>query len=1169
MSDLLREDDASRRRALELDSFIVEAPAGAGKTELLTQRYLRLLAVADEPEEIVAITFTNKAAGEMRQRIAESLERARGGVPPEAAHKLVTFDLARAALARSAARDWRIETQPGRLRLTTIDALCAGLARQMPLLSRFGAQPATVEDAGRHYREAARRALEHLEDAAEGAEHAAAVAAALGWMDNDAARLIELLVAMLAKREQWRALLQSRAALDHPESAIASALEEILDQQLAQAALTLDAAWQAPWMPLARFAVAQLDAANSANPLAGWNAPLAATVADLPRWRALAAFLLTQDDTARKAVNVRNGFPAGKEFKAQKDAMLAALAGLDPDQVAALVRVRRLPTPEHDNDDIVRALARLMKLAAAELWLVFSEAGEVDFGELAARAIAALGDEDDPSDLGLRLDWRIRHLLVDEFQDTSPTQIELLERLTAGWSGANGAGDGRTLFCVGDPMQSIYRFRKAEVGLFLRAKSHGIGGLALTPLRLSRNNRASPPVVDWINAAFPGIFPGRDEPLRGEIAYRPFVATRDILPDAGVAVHALLVDKGDSAAAARLEAERMVAIIEAEWRADPERRIAVLVRARDHLAALVAAIRRHPAGWRHSAVEIEPLLGRQAVQDLISLTRALHHRGDRLHWLAILRAPWCGLTLADLHALAGDDHEATIWSLLHDAPRVARLSADGRRRLAHLREVMAEALAGQGRQPRRRWVEDAWKKLGGAAAMVDAVDAAGAADVAGLADLADSGAFFKRLDELDAAGRFALDTLEDDMARLFAAPDAQADGRLQLMTIHKAKGLEFDTVILPGLHRPSPAPEAPLLAWDSFPLEAGERLLVAPVNRRRRRGRNEPTVHDFLQDMERERAGNEAARVLYVAVTRAVRRLHVLAVASRNDDGELVAPPANSLLARLWPMIEGEFAAAVPAATAAEESTDFAHFVPCLQRLVAPAIPPAWRAPPPPAAPPPRDDTVDALAADVGTLVHALLELAATAPADWPLEAIADRRPGFERWLAARGWPAADAQGGAARAARMLATTLESRDGQWVLRPRADSGAEQAIAKVAESTQSAGAGRSGGFAEHCSAPAKPAGCAKPAVDGTAEIRVVDRSFVEDGVRWIIDYKTVDLGPAADPARLAAHAERYRAQLESYAGLFAGEGRPRRIAVFYVAHGILATLEYNSPDESVY
>jgi ATP-dependent helicase/nuclease subunit A len=576
-----------------------------------------------------------------------------------------------------------------------------------------------------------------------------------------------------------------------------------------------------------------------------------------------------------------------------------------------------------------------------------------------------------------------------------------------------------------------------------------------------------------------------------------------------------------------------VAIIEAEWRADPARRIAVLVRARSHLAALVAAIRRHPAGWRHTAVEIEPLLGRQAVQDLISLTRALHHRGDRLHWLAILRAPWCGLTLADLHALAADDHAATLWSLIGDPARTARLSADGQHRLAHLREVIAEALAGQGRQSRRRWVEDAWKKLGGPACLGD--DAA----------QADVQAFFHRLDALDAAGRFALDSLEDDMARLFAAPDARADGRLQLMTIHKAKGLEFDTVILPGLHRGTPPQDAPLLAWDSLPLARGERLLVAPVNRRRRRGKGEPTLYDFLQGLERERADNEAARVLYVAVTRAVRRLHLVAVASPAADGAPSAPAANSLLARLWPLVAGDFAAAVadprdeipanqgepasgvPAEASADE--DAAHFVPRLARLRAPAIPEAWRAPPPPATSPPRSETVDALAADIGTLVHALLEMAATEPRDWPPDVVAAREPGFGRWLAARGWLEADAREGAARAAAMLATTLASADGQWVLRPRADAGAEMAIARP-------GPGRG------------------------QEIRVVDRSFVEDGVRWIVDYKTADLGPDADTARLRAHAEGYRAQLAAYAELFAGEALPRRLGVFYVARGKLVTLD---------
>ncbi|MDP1734494.1 MAG: UvrD-helicase domain-containing protein [Sulfuritalea sp.] len=1111
MTDLLREDEDNRRRALELDSFIVEAPAGAGKTELLTQRYLRLLAVVDEPEEIIAITFTNKAAGEMRSRIAESLELARAGTLPDKPHKRVTFELARAALARSGELGWQIETQPGRLRLTTIDALCASLARQMPLLSRFGAQPAVADEAQRHYEEAARRALDHLES---GGEHAEAVATALAHLDNDVARLAHLLAEMLARREQWRGL----SDLDHPESAIGEALREMVAEELALIAGVLDAAWQRQWMALARFAADNL----GGSALGDWTQALTGAPEELPRWRALADLLLTQKDEPRKTVTVNNGFPAGKEFKAQKDAMLSALAALDAGAVAALRRLRDLPSPDHDHDDVVRALARLMKLAAAELWLVFREAGEVDFGELAARAAAALGDELDPSELGLRLDYRIRHLLVDEFQDTSPTQIELLERLTAGWSGGQGADDGRTLFAVGDPMQSIYRFRKADVGLFLRVAENGIGALRLTPLRLSRNNRSCPEVVDWINACFPAVFPLADDPLRGEIRYREFVATRESLPQAGVTMHPVLSEKGESAAAARAEAQQIIALIEAEWREDPTRSIAVLVRARDHLAALVAAIRRHAAGWRFSAVDIEPLAGRQAVQDLISLTRALHHRADRVHWLAILRAPWCGLCLADLHALAGDDHQSTIWSLMQDAERIERLSADGRQRLAHVREVLAEALAGQGRQRRRRWVEDAWKKLGGPHCLSAAND------------LSDAQAFFNRLDVLDAAGRFVLDSLEDDMGRLFAAPDAQADGRLQLMTIHKAKGLEFDTVILPGLHRETAGRDTPLLAWDSFPLASGERLIAAPVNRRSGNKTAEPTVYDFLQCMEKERSRNEDARVLYVAATRAVRRLHLVGVAQCDEDGALVAPRAASPLASLWPAVEADFLAAIaaPSAPTVVPGGELKDFVPQLTRLKALAVPAAWRAPDVPQPPAETgDETADPLAAAVGTLTHAVLELIAADPEAWSPQRVAERQAGFERWLTSRGWSPADARSGAVRVAAMLATTLASPDGEWVLRRRADAAAELALAKL-------GAG------------------------GTAETLVVDRCFVENGMRWIIDYKTVDLGAAADGARLKAHAARYRPQLESYAALFAAEGLPRRLAVFYVAHGILASLEYN-------
>ena len=137
-------------------SFIVQAPAGSGKTELLIQRYLGLLATVNEPEEIVAITFTRKAAAEMRARVLEAFAHAIAGKAPASEHERRTQQLARAALDRDGARGWRISDSPARLRIQTIDSLCAALTRQMPMLSKFGSQPESIEDAGALYAEAAR-----------------------------------------------------------------------------------------------------------------------------------------------------------------------------------------------------------------------------------------------------------------------------------------------------------------------------------------------------------------------------------------------------------------------------------------------------------------------------------------------------------------------------------------------------------------------------------------------------------------------------------------------------------------------------------------------------------------------------------------------------------------------------------------------------------------------------------------------------------------------------------------------------------------------------------------------------------------------------------------------------------------------------------------------------
>ena len=181
---------------------------------------------------------------------------------------------------------------------------------------------------------------------------------------------------------------------------------------------------------------------------------------------------------------------AGTWFKGKPEAQ--ALAGNEPLR-QALLRMRRLP-PERYTDsqwETLGAMLQLLPLAAAQLKVVFAERGECDFTEIAQGAVRALGTPDEPTDLLLSLDYRIKHILVDEFQDTSWSQWELLERLTAGWQ----KGDGRTLFLVGDPMQSIYRFREAEVALFLKAQREGLGGVSLEPLTLSTNFRSQAGLV--------------------------------------------------------------------------------------------------------------------------------------------------------------------------------------------------------------------------------------------------------------------------------------------------------------------------------------------------------------------------------------------------------------------------------------------------------------------------------------------------------------------------------------------------------------------------------------------------------------------------------------------------------------------------------------------------
>ncbi|HJU21158.1 MAG TPA: UvrD-helicase domain-containing protein, partial [Casimicrobiaceae bacterium] len=650
LSSLASQDAAARDNALDVTgSWLVQAPAGSGKTSLLIQRFLALLAIVDRPERIVAMTFTRKAAAEMRTRIIDAL-RAAAQAADDAqlpAHEARTRELARRALANDVANGWRLLEQPARLRIMTIDALAASIARQAPLSAGLGALPRFVDDASALYREAARAAI------AEARVDDAHWRTFLAWQDNDAEAATRLLAQMLAERDRWPLRI-----FDENVDALRCEVEALLARE-ARDAIAIVAGLLpralADALPGHAQAATEGFRENDGSPdcLPGLEAlchdGALPALDDRRSWCALGDWLLTGAGTFLQQVTKRQGFLAagagtGRQERVRRKADFedwlreaASIEGL----AHAWHRLRELP-PERFEDDawgFVVAAMRVLSHAAGALERVFRAHGEADFAEATLRALAALGPPDEPSDALLAIDYRLSHLLIDEFQDTSNAQLALIARLIEGWT----PEDGRTLFAVGDPMQSIYRFREADVAQFLEAQARAqIAGVRVGVVELTRNFRSQPEIVGWVNAVFRSVLPAVSDPSRGEAAYRPAYAD--------AARNADLAPTLDLVTSRGAEADAVVQRIREAQSAGIDD-IAVLVRARSHAQPLLPALRR--AGIHYSAVDLEGLHDRLATRDLLALARAISQPNDRLAWLSMLRAPWCGLTLADLLVVAG------------------------------------------------------------------------------------------------------------------------------------------------------------------------------------------------------------------------------------------------------------------------------------------------------------------------------------------------------------------------------------------------------------------------------------------------------------------------------------------------------------------------------------
>jgi len=1106
MSELEAADTLARERALDVtDSFIVQAPAGSGKTTVLTQRYLKLLTTVDEPEQVLAITFTRKAAGEMRERVQKALE---GDIENRSPADALTLELATAVRVHAAQREWGLEDSAARLRIQTIDAFNGYLANALPITSQNGFGRAIADAPDDLYAAAARETLRHAESDPELRKDFALI---LRRLDDSWQRLESLIAGMLPKRAEWLPnlpQLSGEALVPKIEASLAA----IVSEELAGAAATMSSSFIELASALARFAAQHVDPEKAPDVAAWRESPpaLSQSLSDLPRWRGIAKLALTQEGNPRKTLNKNDGIPADSVHgKTLRDDWVARLVLIGSEQLAALNVIDALPDPIVSDKDrgALEALAKLLLLAATQLTRLFNMHGECDHVEIAGAARRALTEDSSPTPLAERIGTRLMHILVDEFQDTSRDQYELLRTLTQDWS----PGDGRTLFLVGDPMQSIYGFRNAEVGRFSTVRAAGLAGLPLTPLELRRNFRSAPALVHWCNDVFSRVFPAADDVRKSAVRHLASVASRTNLSGEP----RLYRVEGDCGRQA--EADHAADLIAGLKLTRPTETIAVLAGARSHLRAIRESLEKRAVPF--IGVKLEPLADVSVVRDLEALVRALDSPLDRVAWLAVLRAPFVGLALADLTVVSEAAGEGSILSALLGG--IHGLSQDGVQRLLRATPLLLAAWQEREREPRAQMAERTWLALGGASA-------------ARAGELVHARRFLAALDEADGKrlrGReLDLDRL---MARLYAEDPAQPDA-VSLMTIHGAKGLEFDHVFVVGVGLRGRADDPRLLNWLEIPREqGGDHLVMAPI---RFRGDDDDAGDDainlYLKQLHRERARAERARQAYVALTRAKRSLHLFVHPRvKETDGALdFGADSNSLLHSLWPAIGADAASFHALGGDAESGAEVAPAViqtrQRLRRQPAPLEPPAGVQAQGEILPSiAEQDEIEfswarQTARRVGTVVHEALERFGRAGLP-PADELPRMRARLSSRLQALGIETQAAKDGAEFALKALQATLADARGRWLF----DPGHTQAQSELALS----------------------------GVRGAGIINaVIDRTFVDaEGTRWVVDFKTSPHEGGDRENFLDEEVKRYSAQLMRYVFLARQLGpQPVRAGLYY-------------------